>query len=190
MRCKKEEFVEEAIFHIYNHSVNEIDLFFEDDDYTYFLSKFKKNLNHKEFEIYAYCLMPNHFHFCIKQNLGKPIYEIFNKTCISYVHHFNSKYKRKGKLFANKLQHKKVKRDDYLIQLCKYIHYNPVKAGLVEKLKNWEFSNYLEYINQRDGTLFSQELISMYPDEFKNYEERIIEYKKYLDEEQFKEILF
>ena len=103
MRCKKEEFVKGAIFHIYNHSVNEIDLFYERSDYIYFLDKLKKNFSPNELGIYAYCLMPNHFHFCIKQKNNRPIYEVFNRFIVSYALHFNHKYKRMRKLFANKL---------------------------------------------------------------------------------------
>jgi putative transposase len=109
MRCKKEEFVKDAIFHIYNHSVDEINLFNERDDYLYFFQKLKDNYSSEELAIYGYCLMPNHFHFCIKQKSDRPIYDVFNRFIISYTLHFNAKLKRKGKVFANKLQHKKIK---------------------------------------------------------------------------------
>ena len=190
MRCKKEEFVKGAIFHIYNHSVAETDLFREIEDYLYFLQKLKKRYNPQQMDIYAYCLMPNHFHFCIKQKNDEPVYKLFNSLNVSYAHHFNSKYKRKGKVFADKLQHKQIKKDNYLIQLCKYIHYNPVKACLVKKVKYWEFSNYLAYTGNRNGTLFSKELIAMYPDEFDNYANRIKEYEKYIKEKEFTDLLF
>lgn len=190
MRCRKEEFIEGAVFHIYNHSVSETDLFREREDYLYLLQKLKKNYNPQEISIYAFCLMPNHFHFCIKQISDKPIYNLFNRIIVSYVHHFNSKYNRKGKLFANKLQHKKIKKDNYLIQLCKYIHYNPVKAGLVAKTGEWEFSNYLEFTNERNELIFSKDLFLIYPAEFNNYAERIKEYKEYTEEMEFAELLF
>jgi len=111
MRCKKEEFVRDAVFHIYNHSVAEIDLFYDRHDYFYFLQKLTDNFSSDEIAVYAYCLMPNHFHFCIKQKSDRPIYDIFNRFLISYTLHFNAKYKRKGKVFANKLQHKKINND-------------------------------------------------------------------------------
>ena len=159
MRCNKEEFVEGAIFHIYNHSVDEIDLFNERDDYIYFLNKFKANYSQDEIALYAYCLMPNHFHFCIQQKNERPVYEVFNRFIISYALHFSAKYNRKGKMFANKLQHKKINDEGYLIDICPYIHLNPKRANLVEKLEDWEFSNYPEWIGSRNGILFDNQLL-------------------------------
>ncbi|MFQ6678350.1 MAG: transposase [Fidelibacterota bacterium] len=181
MRCNKEEFVEGVLFHIYNHSVDEIDLFYDQDDYHYFLKKLKKNYFPDELSIFAYCLMPNHFHFCIKQNSSRPIYDVFNRFILSYALHFNSKYKRRGKLFANKLQHKKINSEEYLVDICPYIHRNPIRAGLVGKAEDWEFSNYHEWIGIRNGILFDDELLLHY---FRKAET----YKKYIENFDDKEI--
>lgn len=186
MRCNKEEFVEGAIFHIYNHSVNEIDLFNERNDYVYFLDKLKKNYSPDELGIYAYCLMPNHFHFCIRQKSGRPIFEIFNQFIVSYALHFNAKYNRNGKLFANKLQHKKINNQRYLVDICPYIHLNPKRAGLVDKLEDWEFSNYLEWIGKRRGKLFDDELL----DEIFENSNEYIKYVKKFDAEKIEEYLY
>jgi putative transposase len=190
MRCKKDEFVQGSMFHLYNHSVNEINLFNERDDYLYFLSKMKKKLIPKEVEIFAYCLMPNHYHFCIRQNSETPIYSLINSIAVSYSHHFNSKYKRKGKLFFGKLQHKRIKDEKYLIQLCKYIHFNPVKAGIVKSIEDWEFSNYSEYIGKRIGNPFSQKLVELFPDNFKKYDIMREEYEKNYRDREFQKLLF
>lgn len=186
MRCKKEEFVKGAIFHIYNHSVNEIDLFYERSDYIYFLDKLKKNFSPNELGIYAYCLMPNHFHFCIKQKSNRPIYEVFNRFIVSYALHFNHKYKRMGKLFANKLQHKRINDERYLAEICPYIHLNPKRAGLVKKLNKWEFSNYPEWIGKREGVLFDNELLNEIFGNSSNY----IDYLKRFDNHKIKEYLY
>jgi len=190
MRCKKEEFIEGAVFHIYNHSTAESNLFNDKNDYLYFLKKFQKNIIENLCEVYSYCLMPNHFHFCLKQNSDIPLYKIFNKSSTSYAMYFNRKYNRKGRLFAGKLQHKQLHSDNYLISLCRYIHNNPVKAGLVKKIVDWKYSNYLEYINKRNGKLYSQELIKMYPDIFEDYENSLNKYEKLLNEKEFNELLF
>ena len=103
--------------------------------------------------------------------------------------HINFKYKRKGKLFASKLQHKIITQDRYIIQLCRYIHYNPVKANLVSKVEDWEYSNYLEYVGKRKGSLYSPELIKMYPDEFSNYGSTLYEYARYVKDQKLKDLL-
>ncbi len=189
MRCKESEFVEGAVFHFYNRSVDECKLFREHKDYLYFLSKFKKAQPKEVCEIFAYCLMPNHFHFCLRQNTLYPINKIFNKFITSYAMYYNCKYNRKGCLFAGKLQHKQLKSDKYLIALCKYIHYNPMKSKLVNSSSEWEYSNLLEYTGSRNGTLYSKDLTKMYPEVFENYEQTLSEYSKFMNEKLFSDIL-
>ena len=140
MKCKKEEFIKDTVFHFYNKTPQGKILFKTDNDYLYFLTKFKKNIKKYPCEVYAYCLMPNHFHFCLKQNTEKPLYHIFNDTFTSYALHYNSKYNLKGKLLQDRLQNKRINDDSYLILLCKYIHNNPLKATLVEDLEKWKYS--------------------------------------------------
>jgi putative transposase len=189
MRCKKEEFVEGAVFHIYNKTQKGKNLFYDRDDYIYLLRKFNDNYKRISCEVYAYCLMPNHFHFCLKQTSTIELFKPLNKIFISYALHYNNKYKIKGRLFQSKLQHRKVEKENYLISLCQYIHFNPVKANLVDKIEDWEFSNYLEYTNRRDGKLFSHELIKIFPYDFVDYEKRIKDYEKYIDDQQFQYLL-
>ncbi|MDD3050515.1 MAG: transposase [Candidatus Cloacimonetes bacterium] len=189
MRCRREEFIEGAIFHFYNKTPQNKLLFQNDADYLYFLDKFKKNLQKYPCEVYAYCLMPNHFHFCLQQLSEVPIYRIFNDSFTSYALHFNSKYNWKGRLFQDKLQHKQLHTDNYLISLCQYIHYNPKKAGLVDNLSEWQFSNYLEFIKKRKGSLFSEHLRENFPDVFENYENLITDYERHREDKKFVDLL-
>ena len=190
MKCKKEEFVKDAVFHFYNKTPKGKFLFLCNDDYIYFLTKLKRNVAKYPCEIFAYCLMPNHFHFCLKQNSDKPLYRIFNDTITSYALHYNSKYKLKGKLLQDRLQNKRIQEDNYLIILCKYIHYNPVKAAIVKNIDDWKYSNYLEYVGKRNGSLFSKELINNYPDSFLNYAQEIKQYENYSNDKKFNNLLF
>ena len=190
MQCKREEYISGNIFHFYNRTVPGKLLFRCEDDYLYFLEKFGKSISRYPCEVYAYCLMPNHFHFCLKQNSDKPLYRIFNDTLTSYAMHYNAKYKLVGHLMASRLQSKRITERSYVLQVCRYIHYNPVKAGLVDKIENWSFSNYFEIIGKRVGSLYSQELIDDYPEEFLDYEKSIKMYEAYVKDTGFTDILF
>ncbi|MCK4340046.1 MAG: transposase, partial [Candidatus Cloacimonetes bacterium] len=149
MRCPKESFIKDSYFHLYNRTVKPNKLFYKKDDYIWFLKRFKKKIVLYPATVFAYCLMPNHFHFLIRQDSDKPIYKIFNDSLSAYVKHYNYKYKRKGTLFEGHLQHKNVNNEKYLLYLCQYIHFNPKKAGLVDNLEDWKFSNFLEWIGKR-----------------------------------------
>jgi len=76
MRCKKVEFVNGAYFHIYNHSVEDTLLFKSADDYLYFLNKMKPKIIKYPTSVFAYFLMPNHFHFLLRLDEDKPVYRI------------------------------------------------------------------------------------------------------------------
>ena len=77
----------------------------------------------------------------------------------SYSQAFNKMWSRHGNLFNQKTSAKPVPNDRYLITLLTYIHQNPVRSKLVEKAEDWKFSSYQDYIDIRNGTLASKELI-------------------------------
>ena len=133
--------------------------------------------------------LPNHYHFLIRQDDEKPAYRIFNDVFSSYVKHYNFKYHRRGTLFSGALQHIHIKKENYLIALCQYIHYNPKKAKLVNNLLEWEFSNYPEWIGKRNGKLFNNELLNTYFGSSKDYKKQIEEYEKYVSDKEFVELL-
>jgi len=113
--------------------------------------------------------MPNHYHFLIKQDSDKPLFQLFNNIFSGYVQYYNRKYLRKGRLFQSPLQHIPINHDQYLIGLCIYIHYNPVKAGLVSRPEEWIYSNYLDWIDKRKSILFSKEIKEYYDISTKDY---------------------
>ena len=158
MRCLDKDFQVGTIFHVYNHATDGQLLFYDDQDYEYFKIVFGMQLQKISASIIAYCLMPNHYHFLIRQNDEAKIYKIFNYAFVSYARYYNKKYKRKGRIFRTPLQHKIVDDNTYLIQLCKYIHLNPVKAGLVDQPEDWEYSNYKEWVKMRDGKFYSKDI--------------------------------
>ncbi|MCD4652100.1 MAG: transposase [Candidatus Cloacimonetes bacterium] len=189
MRCKKENFVEGEYFHIYNRTISPFKLFIDRDDYLWFLDKFTKTLKLYPATVFAFCLMPNHFHFLVRQDSDVAIYRNFNDSFSSYVRHYNFKYKRKGSLFEGALQHINIYQDSHFINLCKYIHYNPKKANLVSVLEDWEFSNYLEWIGKRKSMLFEDKILN---DLFfcpEDYRDTILEYERFIQVEKFNRLL-
>jgi putative transposase len=147
MRCSEKEFRPGTTFHIYNHVIEDYDLFYDDEDYNYLLNLFEDNIKKYPASVYAYCLMPNHYHFLIRQNSDVKIFKLFNCSFISYAKHFNHKHSRKGPIFRSPLQHIKICKDTYLLQLSKYIHLNPVRKELVDNPEDWPYSDYNRWID-------------------------------------------
>ena len=109
--------------------------------------------------IIAYCLMPNHYHFLIRQETDKPLSKFINVLFNSYVQAINQQQGRTGTLFEGRFRHVRVDRDEYLVHLCRYIHNNPVKANLVKAPEDWSYSDYLEWIGQKPGMFIDEDFI-------------------------------
>ena len=178
MKIRKEQYIKGIIVHFYNRVVSNELLFREKDDYLQFLQLFKKVIRSVPALVYAYCLMPNHFHFLLRQNCEVPLYRIFNKVLSPYVQKFNLKYHRRGSIFAHPLQSKLVTNNKQIITLCMYIHLNPVKAKLVQEPEDWEYSNYSEWVGTRKGVLFDDAILKEYFTNINEYIETIREYKQ------------
>ena len=190
MRCISDDFVEGSIFHIYNHAIDNYDLFYDDEDYDYFLNIFKNNLSKVPASIYAYCLMPNHYHFLIRQDSDIQVYRLFNYSFIRFAIYFNKKYNRKGPIFRSPLQHKIIDNNIYLLQLCKYIHMNPVRKDLVSKPENWIYSDYNDWINKTNNIFLSEHSRQKICEDVNLYKRFINSYTNFLDRQEFKKFTF
>ncbi|PIF43169.1 REP element-mobilizing transposase RayT [Chryseobacterium sp. 52] len=146
-----EHFEPGCIYHVYSHANGKDVLFAEDSNYQYFLERLLKYITPIA-EIYAYYLMPNHFHLLVKfkdlendevvnehQYLMKPFSNFLN----SYAKAYNKKYNRKGALFLDFLRRKKVQDEKYLLKVLHYIHNNPVHHGFTSQVEKWKYSSYI-----------------------------------------------
>jgi putative transposase len=115
---KNTNYVKNGIYHLYNRSIKPLVLFSDRDDYSWFLRKFKYYKHQVPSSIIAYTLMPNHFHFMIRQDSEVPVSKLFNMVFSVYVRHYNFKYDRKGVLLEGRTKSKPVLKDEYLVFLC------------------------------------------------------------------------
>ncbi len=158
-------------YHIYNRGNNRENLFVEQRNYLYFLQLYAKHIQPVA-ETFAYCLLPNHFHFAIRtftpeeqeqyhaHQIGSflqndPFYQeqcppfqlrepsrAFNNLFIAYARAFNRATKRSGVLFETPFGRKLVDNDRYLFTLIQYIHRNPQTHGFVNDFRDWPWSSY------------------------------------------------
>lgn len=96
--------------------------------------------------IIAYCLMPTHNHFILKQLTENGISKYMKDILISFTRYFNTKHKRRGPLWESRFKSVLVETDEQLFHLTRYIHLNPVTAKLIEHPEDWAFSSYKEYL--------------------------------------------
>ena len=117
-------------------------------------------------KITAYCLMPTHYHLLLRiqnsefsENSEFSISRAMMCLSVSYTKAINKRFERVGSLFQGQFQAKQVQNYRHLLNLCVYIHANPVKDGLVADPADWVYSNYLEWLGQRNGILVDCEFV-------------------------------
>ncbi|MEW5871609.1 MAG: transposase [Chloroflexota bacterium] len=144
-------------YHLYNRGVNKERIFFERENYLFFLRRAREYFG-SAVSIVAYCLMPTHYHLLI--NLASDnLAPIMSSLGMSYARAINVRFERTGPLFQGRFCAKLVDKDEYLLHLSRYIHLNPVVAKLVQKAEDWEYSSYREYLGLRHGTLPNPDVV-------------------------------
>ena len=192
----------DGYYHLYNRG-NSKQIIFKDDKDCEFFQKLLKILNtdkrkalrnitesiqnhddEKIVSIGAYCLMPNHFHILIKQEVDGGISLFMKKILTAYVMYFNKKYSRSGGLFEGRFKSKHINNDNYLKYLFAYIHLNPIKIkdstwnknedykrqDNIDFIKNYKYSSFIDYLNiKREENYILNK--SAFPEYFPNKEE-------------------
>jgi|WetSurMetagenome_2_1015567.scaffolds.fasta_scaffold597378_1 putative transposase len=150
----KTDFLESTglYFHIYNRGVGKSRIFKDDRNYEFFLGRMSKYLD-PSLPIIAYCLMPNHFHFLLRQDAPRRLSNYMGLVCKSYVLAFNKCFERSGHLFEGKYKLRHVDEEGYLLHLSRYIHLNPVRARLAKHAEDWPYSSCREYYGLRENRI-------------------------------------
>ncbi len=134
-----------GIYHIILRGINRQSIFEDDYDKEKLLETLLRYKEICEYNIYAYCFMNNHFHLLLKEG-KEPLKQIMRRIGGSYVYWYNHKYDRVGNLFQDRFKSEPVESDSYLLTVVRYIHQNPLKAGLIKNIKDYKWSSYNEYI--------------------------------------------
>jgi REP element-mobilizing transposase RayT len=147
-----------CLYHIYNRGNNRQRVFFTRENYLYFLGKVEKYIISSA-DVLAWCLMPNHFHFLVRATERSTtlvrhspvsvnrLTEGFRLMLSSYTKAIQIQEGLTGSLFQQKTKGKDVdEREGYATAAFHYIHQNPLRAGLVERIQDWEFSSYPDYL--------------------------------------------
>lgn len=188
-------------YHVYNRGNNKEPIFIGQQDFFNFLKRLKLCLlgpgsvklsgrirlsaaPKGAFDILAYCLMPNHFHFLIRQNFDYGINNLITSVCTSYAKFFNLKYDRVGNVFQDVFKAKIVDNDSYLSYLSAYIHNNP------EDPVSYDYSSFKDYLGLREGQLCSKNFIlGMFNNDPEAYKKFVLSFNDQ-DEIKIKHYLF
>ncbi len=197
---RKEKLVKNEIYHVYNRGVEKRKIFLDEKDYLRFIVNLYEfncvkpvfNFGRKieqqpievrlqsardepQVEILTFCLMPNHYHFMIRQRVENGITEFMRKLGTGYTNYFNLKYQRVGPLFQGKFKAVRLEKEAHFIHLPHYIHLNPLEItmpnwkegkitdleGAIDFLKKYRWSSFPDYIGIKNfPTLIEPEFLS------------------------------
>lgn len=161
-----------GVYHIMLRGINKQVIFEDEEDNIKFLETLKNYKAISGYRVFAYCLMSNHIHLLLKVE-KEDLDLIVKRIAGSYVYWYNWKYKRRGHLFQDRFKSEPIEDDAYFLTVLRYVHQNPIKAGLCKSVEDYKFSSYTEYINDASlvDTEFCYNIISK--DNFINYNKEI-----------------
>ncbi len=177
MVYRYDEFAPGNVYHIYTRGVEERNIFQDNTDRKRFLDllthclpqgllrsysaarrfqKYPLRLRRGEgiVDLLCYCLMTNHFHLLLHENVPGGISHYMHRLLNSYAKYFNKRQKRVGSLFVRPFQAVWVDDDDQLLHVSRYIHLNPYVAHMVENPMAYAWSSLAEYIGSRTRSQF------------------------------------
>lgn len=178
-----------SIYHVLSRGNRKKNIFLEESDKGTFCKYLKLGLERYDHQVLAFCLMDNHFHLAIKVH-NTPLESVIHQLLSRYAKYFNAKYNLVGHCFQGRYVSKCVFDDSYLFDLCKYIHLNPVRAGLVKAVDDFYWCSHCCYLNSTRFTWVNTSILLERIDSKKN-----LAIKKYIrfihDRTEYpKEILF
>lgn len=197
-------------YHIYNRGAGRAPIFFSDDDYKLFMTKYFYYL-FISVETYAWCLLKNHFHLLIRLRTFKEQEQIYSKIkkeypvdtfygdCYerpkpfltsrqlghlfnSYTKFFNKKRNRTGTLIEGTFKRKRIVDEDHFLHIACYIHRNPVHHGIVKSYMDYPFSSYRFILEKKKSFTESEKLLNRFGGK-ENFKEAHREFKYMLGEE-------
>jgi len=160
------------LYHITSRGDDRKRVYVSEYDYEKFLEYLLKAKEKYNFFVFAYCLMSNHYHLLIETaqpNLSR----IMQYTNTAYTVYYNRKRNRSGHLFQGRYKSIIIEGDSYFLELTRYMHLNPVRAGMVETPEEYKWSSFREYVNKNMNSVIDrQEIVKYYkinPSKYKQF---------------------
>lgn len=174
-----------GIYHVILRGINRQEIFYDETDYRYFIDVLRELKSGEAYVLHAYSLMGNHVHL-LMQEKTQDLISVMKRLGIRYAFWYNKRYKRVGHVFQDRYRSEPVEDDAYFLTVARYIHQNPLKAGLAESMEQYLWSSYSEYCGKQSmGVADCKMLLGMLGGvaQFKSYmeeetEPRVLEYEK------------
>lgn len=157
------------IYHVMSRGLNKLAIFNQSRERTRLINLIRENLSKYDVAIYAYCIMPNHFHLLIKADLEE-LASFMAKILAAFAKYYNFKHNRIGYVFQDRFKSQCVEDEKYFWNCLRYIHMNPAKTGKIEEIFQYEHSSMKEFYYEKQDIL-SEEIFKWSNEKFANIQE-------------------
>jgi REP element-mobilizing transposase RayT len=147
-----------ALYHVISRGNQRQNVFRSKEDFERFKLILQEVQGQQKLVLYAYVLMPNHFHLLV-QVAAKPLSKVMQSLLYRYTRYYNQRYRQVGHLFQGRYKAILCDRESYLLELVRYLHLNPVRAGMVKDPKRYPWSSHRVYLGGRDAQGVSVEKV-------------------------------
>lgn len=154
-------------YHIVSRGINKINVFEEKREKSRILNLIRENYEEYSIKIFAYCIMSNHFHLLLEADL-KDLASFMAKIIASFAHYYNYKHNRTGYVFQDRFRSQCIETQSYFWSCLRYIHLNPVKAGICKNFMDYMYSSVKEYTYsaKREKRILTAAAYEMYEKRF------------------------
>ena len=143
-------------YHVMARGNNKEMIFKNPSEKQYYLDELEQAIEEGSLTLLSYCIMDNHIHLLINSDIDS-MADAFRRINLKFALRYNKKYKQAGHVFQGRYKSEVVNTDQYLLSVIRYIHNNPVKAGIVFKAENYKWSSYRDYLNNGNSLVDSNE---------------------------------
>jgi len=170
---------ETGIYHVIARGINRQEIFHDAEDHRRYLETLERFTKETGSALLGYCLMGNHLHLLIQE--GHESISVFMKRLgTSYAYWYNQKYNRTGHMFQDRFKSESVESDAYLLTVIRYIHQNPVKAGIVEKAQDYQWSSCSAYVQEENLCRMVQTrfILGLFADDRETAKQRFLQFNE------------
>ena len=139
-----------AVYHVMQRGNNKENIFQNESDKQFFIAELTNSKKKYDFDLFGYVLLDNHYHLLIRTG-ETPLSKVMQRLNSLYSRYYNRVYERCDHLFGLRYKSIIIEDEKYLFALLRYLHWNPVRSGLVRKVVNYKWSSDYYYRNNQDG---------------------------------------
>ncbi len=133
-------------YHVMNRSVGGHTLFKKEQDYRVFINLLRKGKEKYPIKIFAYCLMPNHYHLVVQLINADNLSRLLRWLMTTHARRYHQHYQSCGRLWQGRYKSFIIQEDHHLLTVLRYVEGNPVRAGLASSAKDWPWSSHRERV--------------------------------------------